>query len=379
MILCFDVQPVRAEVTSYTRMRQKDVELNRYAYAGLYELDGKIGFCIERSKLSPAVGDETSEWIELDNEPMRKMMYYGYNGPADMGYQVVATSLACAEANGDNDMPLGVSTLAEVVQYESPPSNFRIWKVETNGGDTQDLVIYTTKTEGELILEKVSADESLTLGNDNYSLEGAVYGVYSDAACTEKIAELVTDQYGKSEATSIPEGTHYLKEITAPPGYELSEEIIAVDILVERTVTVTVSDVPKLLGKICLHKQNSIGESLQGAEFTVYADSECSEIITSGETDADGKLIFAELELDKIYYVKETKAPEGYELLDTIYEIEANEEEETNATWHTILNTKTYVLPETGSGGMLVLEVAGISSLILSVNVKRKRRKLNEK
>ena len=73
--------------------------------------------------------------------------------------------------------------------------------------------------------------------------------------------------------------------------------------------------------------------SLEGAEYTVYSDSSCSNKVgilktTAQKKDTDGKLYaesneleleFLNNEKEKTFYVKETKAPKGYRLDKTPY------------------------------------------------------------
>lgn len=53
--------------------------------------------------------------------------------------------------------------------------------------------------------------------------------------------------------------------------------------------------------------------SLKGAEFGVYSDSACTKKVMTLTTKADGTTDVKEIDAGK-YYVKETKAPKGYEL-----------------------------------------------------------------
>lgn len=48
----------------------------------LYQVDGKIAYCLEASKSSPGDG-AVSEGEFIDNENLQKVLYYGYGGPAD--------------------------------------------------------------------------------------------------------------------------------------------------------------------------------------------------------------------------------------------------------------------------------------------------------
>ena len=53
---------------------------------------------------------------------------------------------------------------------------------------------------------------------------------------------------------------------------------------------------------------------LKGAEFTLYNDSECHNVLQTVTTDENGSLIFAGLKDRQTYYFKETKAPPGYSI-----------------------------------------------------------------
>ena len=171
MFVICEMSPVQAEVTDSQKYQQMDEESGKKITSCLFTLDNgkKMAVCIQRSKVTPAVGSQTGTWFEMFNDDLRKVLYYGYGGPEDKGYTVVETSCAAAAANGDNETSIGTKVLEEIRLLELPPPNFRVWKVYSNGGFTQDLAFYTTLTTGELNLEKISTDE-----NCDYILEGAV-------------------------------------------------------------------------------------------------------------------------------------------------------------------------------------------------------------
>ena len=55
------------------------------------------------------------------------------------------------------------------------------------------------------------------------------FGIYSDEACTKLIAEVSADQKnGTATFKDVEYGTYYIKEIAAPTGYKLSNEVVKV-------------------------------------------------------------------------------------------------------------------------------------------------------
>ncbi len=266
------------EVTYYQKVSQVNPSTGRYLYTGIFEVDGILAYCIERSVSTPPKGSVTGEWQAVSNDNLRKVLYYGYNGPEAVGYTYVETALAAGEANGDGDNSLGRSVLAEIQAKASPPSNFKVWKVETNYGRTQDLAFYTMEKNGYGQVKKVSGNSSVTGGNNCYSLQGAVYGVYSNAACTSEVGRVSTDVNGLSGSISLPAGIYYVREITSPKGYLLSSEVKSMTISASNTTTVTMTDAPqtitpdKFIQKLDSETGQSKGQgtgTLSGARFVV--------------------------------------------------------------------------------------------------------------
>jgi len=118
------------------------------------------------------------------------------------------------------------------------PEGFEAYKCITAKGD-QPFTIW----KYEPPIEEDDSGVRLVKGSDApadldaYSLEGAEYQVYEDAACTKKAttagtdsknALFVTDENGNStETLSLEEGEYYLKEIKAPKGHMLDSTPIS--------------------------------------------------------------------------------------------------------------------------------------------------------
>ena len=230
--------------------------------------------------------------------------------------------------------------------------------------------------DGGIALTKTSASTSITDGNDMYSLKGAVYGVYSDAACKKLVKKLTTDASGKATVTGLPVGTYYVKEITAPEGYQVDVTAHKVTVAGGKNTALTVKDTPAndpvamLVGKYDGEKTYTEIEgnmpqgaaTLEGAEFTIeYYDTldydDYDALKEAGveptrtwvfSTDSDGYAYFSAEYLvsgDDFYYdstgtatmprgtvvVYESKAPEGYNLNEDSLSFQKIQEEWTSA------------------------------------------------
>ncbi len=79
-------------------------------------------------------------------------------------------------------------------------------------------VFQTANYHTGIKLTKASSDDSF-----NQSCAGAVYGVYSDAACKTLVKKITLDANGQGKSADtqdLEKTTYYVKEITAPAGYE---------------------------------------------------------------------------------------------------------------------------------------------------------------
>lgn len=139
-------------------------------------------------------------------------------------------------------------------------------------------------------LTKVSANTSITDGLVNaYSLAGAEYGIYSDAAATNQIGTITTGADGKGSVNvkvGFSTSTLYYKETKAPKGYCLDATVRPFSFS-GNSASINVSDMPgndPLV--ITLTKNNDMTNgndpaSLEGAQFTVkYYDLDPSSNYT---------------------------------------------------------------------------------------------------
>lgn len=157
------------------------------------------------------------------------------------------------------------------------------------------------------------------------ALKGAVYTVYSNANCTTSVGTITTDEYGQGELKDLEaDKTYYIKETSAPSGFDLDPTVKSVKVNGGETVTVYSAEPPQQTGKIHITKSASGAgsitslPSLAGAVYTVYSDSACKTSVGTITTDAKGAGELTVL-ANKTYYVKETKAPAGYSIDSKVY------------------------------------------------------------
>lgn len=195
-------------------------------------------------------------------------------------------------------------------------------------------------TTADITLKKVDAATNAVLPN-------AVYGLYTDSACTTlKGVTKATDDKGYVTFGNIPEGTYWLKEVTPPDGYKLSDRIVKVEVIVNKSVTpatvsveyddavateVEVTDA-KATGKFIITKIESgskTNEKIAGVKFEIYKDEACTLFVADATTDANGIAEFAGLELGRTYWYKEASAPDKYVLDQTVRSIKVGTGTET--------------------------------------------------
>lgn len=162
-----------------------------------------------------------------------------------------------------------------------------------------------------------------------YALEGAEFTLYSDKDCTQSVAKATSQSDGTVLFESQSAGTYYMKESKAPTGYVQDTIVYTVTVSKDGEVKITKPSASKADGEtdsvmsiinksartLTLKKVSSTtSEALAGAEFTISRNDEKPKTFTTDET---GRTDFGGLRLENgEYTITETKAPDGYKLLD---------------------------------------------------------------
>lgn len=254
-----------------------------------------------------------------------------------------------------SDLPMGSYYVQEISTNSAYILDDTKYPVVFEYAGQETAVVKITANEGEainndIIYGSVNGKKSDEDGN---ALGGAVMGIFKTGTTEftkeNAIATATSAEDGSFSFEKVPYGTWIVREIESPTGFVLSEE----------EITVTVGEVGEVVeielvnyrirGNIELTKvdKDYPDNKLTGAEFEVYADTN-----GNGELDKDDELLGKMTELDGgvyqmkdllygKYFVKETKAPEGFILDDNVYPVSIEE------------NGKTYVVENEAGKGFL--------------------------
>ena len=190
------------------------------------------------------------------------------------------------------------------------------------------------KTENIGYGELTKTDES-----SGVKLSGAVYGIYSDSGCTNRVQTMTTDGNGYAKSAALVAGTYYVKEITAPKGYVLSGTVHTLTVKAGQTTGISATD-KEQLGAITIYKEGEVLSSwngsnftyekkkLSGATFKVTAGADIykadgTKVYSAGDvvaesltTGTDGQVVLSDLHLGT-YVVTEIKSIDGYTINTT--------------------------------------------------------------
>ncbi len=208
----------------------------------------------------------------------------------------------------------GSYTVKEISASAGYQVDAKGYDVTVTADGTDTVKSYETPSTGWIELTKSTADAGITDQNENYSLEGAQYGIYSG----DKLVEtLTTNADGYAKSSKLPLGEYTVKELKESAGYKLDVEAHGVTVSAETGTKANVTEEPQK-GWIELYKStananvsdNNSNYSLAGAEYGVYMGD---RLVANLVTDENG---YAKSEAIGIgnYTIKEISASAGYAL-----------------------------------------------------------------
>ena len=233
--------------------------------------------------------------------------------------------------SGVSSLPIGTITIQETKSPEGFLLNDTIFVVPikedfSTGGIIEYVEPVIPENLFSLKLIKKQADKDVVIPN----------AVFEHTRPDDVIEEYTTDENGQLNIEGLQYGIHTIKEKTAPNGYlpnsaevqfrvneDNSIEILS-NTSTDETGKITINNDPNNFNMIVedkvippslkIIKENNKGTTLSGAEFTLFADEQCTQVVDTAVSDSKGEIKFNNIEIDRDYWLMETQAPDGYKL-----------------------------------------------------------------
>lgn len=326
--------------------------------------------------------------------------------------------------SGTPGLPIGTLTIQETKAPEGYLINQEVF-VRQITSDNKGAEFVYTYNQPSINEQSLNLDVVKKENGKDYLIKGVVFEHILPDGTTET---LTTDENGSCSFKALGYGQHKIREVSAPDEYTVNDGVVTFTVEKDNSITVnsntskdnsmkfevkksgiaslTVEDKLRPYTMVST-KVNEKGQFLEGAEFTLYSDVACTKEITKVVTDENGKASFPQLEVGIKYYLKETKAPEGYRIpkdrngKDYIYEVYTNmnnsreyeyyvngdvHKESTGdyaitGTAHErivnlkIVNQTEVQLPETGTHSVLLLTLIGTTLMLTAIVCKKRIKK----
>ena len=343
------------------------------------------------------------------------------------GYKVSGDDFYYA-SNGDATLPVGTITIQETKAPTGYFINNEVFvRKITTKGSVEDVDTFNMPTVNEKVIKfdikKVQAGTSTPVS-------GAVFRHTLPNGSTE---DLTTNGSGEITITGLASGTHKIKEIKSPDGYQLNPNEVVFNVASGTGKITFTSGTNSLVTQgtkdsgdgyatfsdkvnpfnLKITKTNEHGKVLKGAEFTLYSDADCKNVVDTQTSDDKGLLTFKNLDVEKTYYFKETKAPQGYRIpVDEngkayVHSVYVSATPQTNTFEFTvdgikydtsktsgnvrlegskkdrvvavdITNKTTQLLPETGSNGTILLIGLGVAVIAFALYKSKKDKMISK-
>ena len=331
-------------------------------------------------------------------------------------------------SNGAVVLPVGTIT----IQESKAPTGYFInnelfVRKITTSGNAEKVETYNYPEVNEKVIKfdikKVQAGTSTPVA-------GAVFLHTMPNGSTK---ELTTNGSGEITITGLASGTHKIKEIKSPDGYQLNPNEVVFNVASGTGKITFTSGTNSLVThgikdsgdgyatfsdkvnpfNLKITKTNEHGKVLKGAEFTLYSDADCKNVVDTQISDEKGLLTFKNLDVEKTYYFEETKAPQGYRIpVDEngkayVHSVYVSATPQTNTFEFTvdgikydtsktsgnvrlegskkdrvvavdITNKTTQLLPETGSNGTILLIGLGVAVIAFALYKSKKDKMISK-
>lgn len=295
------------EYTCGTQFHNGSTSLTQFATGQLAGNDNIRIIVLDQNQPTPATGNLTLVKSSSNPDATNNNDLYTLEGAEYKVYKDEAcagTSVGTLKVNADGtantikDLKLGTYYVKETVNPTGYEKNTTVYKAEVKPSATVTVQVQDTPILGSVKLKKSSTLPECTSGNPNYTFKGAEYGLYTDSTTQNQVGTFTIEADGTSNTIAdLKFGTYYIKEIKAPSGYLINNEVKEVSLSsTSYNITTAVSDVPANdPGMVKLRKLDINGKvskatgnaSLEGAQYTLKfytIDSSSDDVALSAFT-----------------------------------------------------------------------------------------------
>lgn len=350
----------------------------------------------------------------------------GYCDLSD-GYKVSGDDFYLT-SKGDTTLPIGTITIQETKAPTGYFINNEVFvRKITTSGSVEGVDTYN---QPEVLEKVIKFDIKKVQAGTSTPISGAVFRHTMPNGSTE---DLETNSTGEITITGLASGTHKIKEIKSPDGYQLNPNEVVFNVASGTGKITFTSGTNSLVThgtkdsgdgyatfadkvnpfNLKITKTNEHGKVLKGAEFRLYSDADCKNVVDTQISDEKGLLTFKNLDVEKTYYFKETKAPQGYRIpVDEngnayVHSVYVKATPQTNTFEFTvdgikydtsktsgnvrlegskkdrvvavdITNKTTQLLPETGSNGTILLIGLGVAVIAFALYKSKKDKMISK-
>lgn len=245
------------------------------------------------------------------------------------------------------------------------------FEIQANGnnvnlqfGDTEPLGRITINKTNNLG-DKLAGAEFQIIANENIQNVTKTKTYYTKG---QVVKTAITNSNGQIIVNNLPLGNYLVKETKAPTGYLLNTNTYNVNLLYKDQNTATINyTIDKItheepLGIINITKQDAETGSVtqgdgkfEGAEYKIYAAEDIYNVAKtkkfySKDQEVATRIIREDGKTDAVtnlpmgnYYVKETKAPEGYLIDNNTYNVSLSYKDQTSEVITTSITSKDNV------------------------------------
>lgn len=331
-------------------------------------------------------------------------------------------------SNGLPTLPVGTITIQETKAPTGYFINNELFvRKITTSGNTEHISTYN---QPEVLEKVIKFNIKKVQAGTSTPISGAVFRHTMPNGSTE---DLETNSTGEITITGLASGTHKIKEIKSPDGYQLNPNEVVFNVASGTGKITFTSGTNSLVThgtkdsgdgyatfadkvnpfNLKITKTNEHGKVLKGAEFRLYSDADCKNVVDTQISDEKGLLTFKNLDVEKTYYFKETKAPQGYRIpVDEngnayVHFVYVKATPQTNTFEFTvdgikydtsktsgnvrlegskkdrvvavdITNKTTQLLPETGSNGTILLIGLGVAVIAFALYKSKKDKMISK-